>query len=111
DLHCAPLFRVVLCQAGPERWELFLLLHHIIGDGWSVNVISEELWHVYTDLARGRPVRSLPPAGSFAEYMLALQARAASEAAARDREWWAAQFHEYADALAWSLPGDPPAEA
>jgi hypothetical protein len=106
ELHRAPLFRVVLCRRASGRWELFLLLHHIIGDGWSASLLGQELWQVYTQLAQGHAAPALPPAASFTDYVQAIQAGAAQQATARDREWWSALFRDNASALAWSLPDD-----
>ena len=70
DLGHGPLLRALLVQRGDESPELFLTLHHIIADGWSLSVLVEELGAVYNVLAEGRepcaspitpPVRGLRP--------------------------------------------------
>ncbi|MGW2490906.1 amino acid adenylation domain-containing protein [Streptomyces sp. NPDC001606] len=50
DLHTGPLVRFRLLRRGPDEWLLLLCMHHIVTDGWSVDVLLDEL---FTD--RGRP--------------------------------------------------------
>ncbi|MEU4704235.1 amino acid adenylation domain-containing protein [Nonomuraea dietziae] len=48
DLACAPPFRVTLVPAGPEDHVLCVVLHHILGDGWSLNILIDELALLYS---------------------------------------------------------------
>ncbi|WP_158102356.1 condensation domain-containing protein, partial [Streptomyces cacaoi] len=57
-LEDATPFRALLVAAGPERHELVLSLHHIVVDGWSIQVLLREIFAVY----RREP---LPPAPAF----------------------------------------------
>ncbi|WP_433375422.1 amino acid adenylation domain-containing protein [Streptosporangium sp. CA-115845] len=43
DLSAAPPFRVSLIELGPEEHVLCVVLHHINGDGWSLNVLRSEV--------------------------------------------------------------------
>jgi amino acid adenylation domain-containing protein/FkbH-like protein/non-ribosomal peptide synthase protein (TIGR01720 family)/FkbM family methyltransferase len=49
------LFRVTLVQLQPESYALLLTMHHIIGDGWSMGVITAELSRIYQSLSIGEP--------------------------------------------------------
>jgi len=55
DLGRGPLLRVVLVELGPERHALFVTLHHIVSDGWSVGVLVREVAALYPAFAAGRP--------------------------------------------------------
>ncbi|MCH9649691.1 MAG: amino acid adenylation domain-containing protein, partial [Deltaproteobacteria bacterium] len=59
DLAQGPLFRAVLYRLGPQNHLLALTLHHIVSDGWSVGVFSNELSTLYGDFLQGRE-SSLP---------------------------------------------------
>jgi NRPS condensation-like uncharacterized protein len=48
DLSKAPLFRFTLYQTGGKKAILNLSVHHIIVDGVSENVITHELWQLYS---------------------------------------------------------------
>lgn len=47
DFAKAPLFRAILLQLPDDKWCFLLVIHHIISDGWSMNVIREELAKYY----------------------------------------------------------------
>ena len=47
DLATAPLLRATLIRVAPENHRLLLTLHHIISDGWSVDILARELAALY----------------------------------------------------------------
>ncbi len=47
DLATAPLFRLRVCVLGDDLLLLGLVMHHIIGDGWSMQVLFGELLALY----------------------------------------------------------------
>ncbi len=53
DLAVGPLLRVRLARTGPGRHVLVLVLHHIVGDGWSVRLLGAELSRLYTAAVTG----------------------------------------------------------
>jgi len=55
DLTRAPLARTCLIRTGPSEWTLVLVMHHLITDGWSMNVLVQELSELYTARAQGKP--------------------------------------------------------
>ncbi|WP_232463551.1 non-ribosomal peptide synthetase [Tumebacillus avium] len=55
DLKKGPLSRLLLLKTGEEEHVLVLTLHHIISDGWSQNVLIQELGALYQAFASGRP--------------------------------------------------------
>nr|WP_157529030.1 non-ribosomal peptide synthetase [Kibdelosporangium sp. MJ126-NF4]CEL21437.1 FIG01294969: hypothetical protein [Kibdelosporangium sp. MJ126-NF4]CTQ95996.1 FIG01294969: hypothetical protein [Kibdelosporangium sp. MJ126-NF4] len=57
DLRRGPLSRAVLVRLGADEHVLVLCQHHIITDGWSVDVLLDELWSAY---AGDRDLPSLP---------------------------------------------------
>jgi acyl carrier protein len=60
DLDKPPLFRVTLIRRPDERHVLMMVVHHIVGDGWSRNVLHRELLALYAAYSQGRP-NPLPP--------------------------------------------------
>ncbi|MEV5602559.1 amino acid adenylation domain-containing protein [Streptomyces sp. NPDC052299] len=67
DLARGPLLRVALFRTGDSEHVLCVVLHHIVADGWSLNVLREELAAHYTAHLRGEtahlPVPPAHPAG------------------------------------------------
>src|SRR5215510_4906007 len=54
DLAAGPLIRARLFILQDRDHVLVITLHHIIGDGWSQNVLQRELWLAYEALSEGR---------------------------------------------------------
>ena len=70
DLCKGPLFRIRLLRFGPTDHVLLVTVHHIIGDGWSVQVLAGEVLQLYDAFSSGRPspLPALPI--QYADYAL-----------------------------------------
>ncbi len=55
DISVGPLIRVVVLRLSPEDHVLLLNIHHIVSDGWSVNVLIQELSALYNAFGAGQP--------------------------------------------------------
>lgn len=53
DLKAGPLFQVMVCHCPNQYHSMILSMHHIITDGWSINLLMDELCTLYTALKRG----------------------------------------------------------
>ena len=62
DLAQGPLLRVRLLRLGEQEHLLFVAMHHIISDGWSLGVLAHELAVLYDGFAleARRPWQSCP---------------------------------------------------
>ena len=56
DLEKGPLFIGEIVKVSEERHILMLNMHHIIGDGWSMGVLSKEFMAIYNGLSLGQEV-------------------------------------------------------
>jgi amino acid adenylation domain-containing protein len=54
DLTRHPLLRVSLVKLGVQEHVLMLTMHHIIGDGWSVGILLQEMATLYEAYTQGR---------------------------------------------------------
>ncbi|HFQ9476899.1 TPA: non-ribosomal peptide synthase/polyketide synthase [Pseudomonas aeruginosa] len=109
DLGEGPLLRVRLIRLGEERHVLLLTLHHIVSDGWSMNVLIEEFSRFYSAYATGaEPGLSALPI-QYADY--ALWQRSWLEAGEQERqlEYWRGKLGERHPVL--ELPTDHPRPA
>src|SRR5262249_51632350 len=77
DLACGPLLRTRLVKLDAGRHAFVLTVHHLAADGWSTNVLLDELACLYNSHRRGVPP-TLNPTAAFAAY-------AAEERARRER--------------------------
>ncbi|MGC5011550.1 amino acid adenylation domain-containing protein [Streptosporangium sp. DT93] len=99
DLAEAPPFRVSLVELGPDEHVLCVVLHHINGDGWSLNVLRSEVAAHYG--SRGTaPLPDLPL--QYGEYARSLRV---SEPELR---WWTERL---AGVPVLELPADRPRPA
>src|SRR5688500_7915455 len=55
DLARGPLLRTRLIRIEPAEHVLLVVVHHIVSDGWSMNVLVRELGTVYRALVDGPP--------------------------------------------------------
>ncbi|RSM73383.1 non-ribosomal peptide synthetase [Amycolatopsis sp. WAC 01375] len=101
----APLLRARLGRIAVDRWVLVLVLHHLVCDGWSMNILWHELSELY---AAEIGAKSTPLAEPEAQHSDYARWQTGNEHAADVRHWRS----ELADAdLRWRLPYDrkPPA--
>src|SRR4029077_4904802 len=54
-LRTGPPFRAHLIGTGGGRWHALFALHHIVGDGWSVELLLRELTPLYAAFRDGLP--------------------------------------------------------
>lgn len=89
DLWAGPLIRAALVQLGARRHVLVLTVHHIVCDGWSTNIILDELATCYRMEQTKQPV-PLPDAPSFSQY--ARDKASSREARAADLAYWTSLY-------------------
>ncbi|MCI3928681.1 non-ribosomal peptide synthetase [Streptomyces sp. AN091965] len=79
DVAAPPLLRMALVRLAPERFELVLTAHHLLFDGWSLPILTQDLLRLH---GAGGDGSALPPAPRYQDFLtwLAGQDR---EAAAR----------------------------
>lgn len=59
DLAQDPLLRATLVLLNPQEALLLLTIHHIVADGWSMRILSHELWTLY-EAYSNRKTSALP---------------------------------------------------
>jgi thioesterase domain-containing protein len=68
DVVSGPLFRGLLIRTANEQFMLLLTMHHIISDGWSVGIITDEMGRIYQALAANEPVQLSPMPIQYGDY-------------------------------------------
>ncbi|AJE23278.1 amino acid adenylation domain protein [Azotobacter chroococcum NCIMB 8003] len=109
DLTCGPLLRVALIRTADEAQRLVLVMHHIVSDGASMQVLIDELAARYAAHLQGRAAELAAPAIQYADYALWQRDWLAAGEGARQLDWWRAQLGDEHPLL--SLPSDHPRQA
>ena len=108
DLARAPLWRCVTAIRTDGSRVLALVLHHLIADGWSVQILLRECQERYEAHRTGRTADLAPLPIQFADFALWERQWLGEPAAQRHLAWWKAQL---ADAVPFELTGDRPRPA
>ena len=110
DLARGPLFRAVLVRIGDDDRALLLNLHHLVSDGWSLDVVFRELSTLYgAELMGGEAPAMAPPPVQYADYAGWQRERLQGEALEAELAYWRARLAG-APALL-ELPTDRPRPA
>ena len=92
DLASGPLLRVRLLQLAAQEHVLLLTLHHIVADGWSMNVLIDEFLHLYDAAVAGTEATLAALPIQYRDY--ALWQRSWLEAGEQERQlaYWQARL-------------------
>ncbi|MEG8247238.1 non-ribosomal peptide synthetase [Pseudomonas paracarnis] len=109
DLEKGPLLRVTLVRLGDEEHQLLVTLHHIIADGWSLNILIDEFSRLYAAAAQGQPLELPPLTLQYADYGNWQRQWLAEGEGQRQLAYWKAQLGDEHPAL--NLATDHPRAA
>jgi amino acid adenylation domain-containing protein len=107
DLVNGPVARFKLVRLTTEHHALFFTAHHIVCDGWSTNVILDELGKLYSSKVSAR-TPELPLPLSFGAYAKSRDKKTSSDLTHVEK-YWLEQFSELPPDL--DLPTDRPRPA
>ncbi len=68
DLEQGPLLRVRLLRLADDDHVLLVTMHHIVSDGWSMNVVIDEFALLYAGFVSGQPAQLPPLPIQYADY-------------------------------------------
>jgi amino acid adenylation domain-containing protein len=93
NLSEVPLVRVTLLWLEEQRHVLLLTMHHIISDGWSMNLLVRELSALYSAALRGESSTPLPPLPiQYTDYALWQSEWLQGERLAKHLSYWQKQL-------------------
>jgi glutamate-1-semialdehyde aminotransferase/acyl carrier protein len=98
DLLRGPVLRVCLVKLAAEEHLLVLTTHHLLTDGWSFDILLEEIIAFYNAECQGVAC-SMPPATQFSEYALWQAAQHEDAAVTASESYWVEQFSDGAPVL------------
>ncbi|MDQ8188503.1 amino acid adenylation domain-containing protein [Pelagicoccus sp. SDUM812002] len=89
-LYDAPLYRFIIYRINDKHYAYLIKLHHIIADGWSVELLTKNITQQYEALTN-RTSSTLVPLGSFLGYLDSEHAYFASDEKEADKLFWVEQ--------------------
>jgi amino acid adenylation domain-containing protein len=108
DLERGPLTRVQLVRLAAREHLLVFTAHHIICDGWSLNIVLRDLCSLY-DEARGSASVSLPVAERYSDYAEEEADHSQSATFSAAERYWLGQFEGELPVLDLPTSGPRPA--
>jgi len=109
DLEKGPLLWVTLVRLDDEDHQLLVTLHHIIADGWSLNILLDEFSRLYAAASQGQALTLPPLTLQYADYGSWQRQWLAQGEGQRQLAYWKAQLGEEHPPL--SLATDRPRSA
>lgn len=114
DLSVEPSIRTQLFSLGSDEHVLLILLHHIVGDGWSLIPLSRDLSDAYSARCEGKAPEWAPMPIQYADYAIWQNQLLGSETdpdslIAKQLEFWTTTLENLPDQL--ELPTDYPRPA
>jgi amino acid adenylation domain-containing protein/non-ribosomal peptide synthase protein (TIGR01720 family) len=88
DLTTGPLLRTRLLRISEQEHVLLLTMHHIICDGWSVDVLQREVAELFAAISAGRPPELTPLAIQYADFAVWQRRRLRGELLATQLSYW-----------------------
>jgi amino acid adenylation domain-containing protein len=88
DLTQAPLLRVRLLRLAAEDHVLFLTMHHIVSDGWSMGLLVREMTQIYQALGTGQQIQLPELPIQYADFARWQRQRLQGEVLDEQVEYW-----------------------
>jgi len=110
DLENGPLLRTFLFQLAEEQFAFFFSMHHIITDGWSIDIFMKELFQLYEGYEPNGMSPALPALRiQYKDFAAWQNEQLRGENLEKHRQYWHHQFREAIPVL--ELPTDFPRPA
>jgi amino acid adenylation domain-containing protein/non-ribosomal peptide synthase protein (TIGR01720 family) len=106
NLSAGPLLRASLYRMEENRWVFSYVIHHIISDGWSMNILIKELLQFYNAHITGEAAPLTPLRIQYKDYAAWQQEQLGGENLEAHKDYWLKQFEGELPVL--EFPGDQP---
>ena len=109
DLAKGPLIRTTLIHLADDDHLLLIVMHHIITDGWSTNILIHELNTLYHAFCAGKSNPLLPLEYQYADFVLWQRESLQGDRLKHLQDYWQKQLVDAPELL--TLPLDRPRPA
>jgi len=110
-LDTAPLLRGTLVELADDDHALLLTMHHVVSDGWSMDLLARDLWNIYAagDSAGLQAPEGEPRKARYQDFVDWQSRWQHSEAFQRQKRYWVEQLAGLPELI--DLPIDHPRPA
>ena len=109
NLETGPLLRIKLVRRDTDRYVLFLNMHHIISDAWSVGIFKKDVLTLYNAFIEKRANPLSPLKYQYHHFVQWQQERDAGEYGLESRRYWMSVFSEDVSPILLPFDFDRPA--
>ena len=88
DLAAGPLFRTGLLRSGEDEHTVLVTMHHIVSDGWSLEIFVAEAAALYQGFRQGIPPRLAPLPIQYADFAFWQRGWLQGEVLERELDHW-----------------------
>ncbi|MFB6456930.1 amino acid adenylation domain-containing protein [Chitinophaga sp. Hz27] len=106
DLSAGPLVRAAVWQMDDDKWVFAYVMHHIISDGWSMEILMRELLLFYNAAVKKVTPAIVPLRIHYKDYASWQQERSQDAALHLAKQYWLQQFEGELPVI--ELPADKP---
>ncbi|WP_419735507.1 amino acid adenylation domain-containing protein [Pseudomonas sp. COR18] len=92
DLLNGPLLRASLIRLAADEWVLVVSMHHIVSDGWSMDVMVREFVQAYQAFSQGREPGLAPLPLQYADYAIWQRSWLEAGEGERQLDYWRRQL-------------------
>ena len=108
DLAKGPLLRIRVFRIKAQHHVFYLNIHHLLGDGWSIQLFMDNLLANYQDLRMGNAPKTQPPACSYFDYTWWQKNHLQGAYLEAQRDYWRNQFQPLPHPLQLPFDFQPP---
>lgn len=94
DLARGPLLRAGLYRIADQQWIFLYAMHHIINDGWSMDILLRELLHFYDATISGKAAVLVPLRIQYKDYAVWQQEQLNGDALKEHKNYWLKRFED-----------------
>lgn len=106
DLEQAPLLRVAMIRIAKSEIQIVFVMHHLVSDGWSMDIFQQELQSLYAALEAGEEAKLAPLPIQYRDFAHWQRQKIANEEMSKHRQFWQEQLGNHLVPL--QLPTDYP---
>ncbi|HEX6910466.1 MAG TPA: condensation domain-containing protein, partial [Longimicrobium sp.] len=92
DLAQGPLLRATVVRLDDADWAILFTMHHVVSDGWSMQVLVDEVSALYGALQAGREPALPPLPLQYADYAVWQRGWLKGEVVDAQLAWWRGQL-------------------